>query len=188
MHSELRATATSEPTKGRPHRRPVVTHALPATLALCAPAVRMLVVFAWVDHETGDPMPDRDLPDHRLYPVLALVAKQEWHYSKFADGDLEAAPDHEPMEALGWHYDGSGDGFIDFDVVINDEDYGICEASLALADSGNGAFRIVTAPWDPAEDDEQLAPVIAELRSMASTRVRERRRSPNRPESAPAAT
>jgi hypothetical protein len=51
----------------------------------------------------------------------------------------------------------------EYDVIVIDPDFGICEAKFAFGDVANGSYRVVACPWSPEEDAERLAPVVQQV-------------------------
>jgi hypothetical protein len=148
-------------------RKRLAYHGLPATLAMCAPAVRMVVVDVWANQlEDGS----WDDADHAIYPVLAILAKQEHRYVQpFSEQrPPDIAPTSEAMESLGWRYESRQ--AIAFDVVVNSPEHGVCDGALAFGGSNEG-YRAVACPWPPEEDPERLAPIIDELRAEARAKA-----------------
>jgi hypothetical protein len=141
-------------------------HDLPVTLAMSPPAVRMVVVQVWAERGPDGEWSEGGT-DYQICPVLAILAKQSYRYTRPHQGAArpKVSATHAGMEELGWAYEPVCD-LIDFDVVIYDPQYGICQASFALEGS-NCVDKAVPCPWPPDEDAQRLAPLIANLRSEA---------------------
>jgi hypothetical protein len=137
-------------------------------LSLCTPGVRMVVVNAWAARNPDGNWQDHD---HRIYHVLAIQARDNRRYYRLKSGQSarHVAPEHATLESLGWRYEG-GMSHIEYDAIIFTEDYDICAASSSLT-CGNEDYRIVVCPWPVAEDEERLAPIVAELRDRLRSRV-----------------
>jgi hypothetical protein len=148
-------------------------HALPVSVALAAPAVRLTVVEVY-----ANPAPDGgwDAP-HEFHPALAILATAAHSFARRCDPSrsFRVAPTPEGMEAHGWVFQSHASS-IAFDVVVCDPEFGLCEASSAF-DAVNVAFRVVACPWPAEEDAERLAPVVEELRAEAIAKARADARS-----------
>lgn len=166
----------------RKSRSRTVTHYLPVALAMCPPAVRMLVVHVWACRTAdGSWHEDKVGEEHArmVYPVLALTAHQGHRYHRFANpGESPSvAPTHRGMEERGWHFSGS---YVDspcFTALIYDPDYGLVEANDCLGDCANGVYEVVPAPWPESEDAERLKPVFDRLRDRAREKVEREERA-----------
>jgi hypothetical protein len=141
---------------------------LTTAVALCAPAVRMVVVAVWAER-----FPDGTWgsDDHEIYPVLAIQARQRHCYRRPYTGSpaRNTAPEHDALVTLGWTYDGDTSG-LEYDALIWTEDYGLTDASL-VCKAENMWHDIIPCPWSVEEDEEQLAPIIEGLRNEARSRV-----------------
>jgi hypothetical protein len=114
----------------------------------------MVVVWAWANGGKAD---------HSIYPVLAIECRGEQRFSRtHRPGDHRRPPTAGLSDAEGWGHESTG---CEYDVLVMDDEYGICAASLAF-ESSNGAYRVVVAGWPPEEDEHRLAVVIAELEAQ----------------------
>lgn len=148
---------------------------LPLTLALAAPAVRM--VFVEVCACRGDDGEWDAVDDHAVYPVLAVIASHGQNYSQKLPpgGPVPAcAPTHDALLDLGWWADPYGPD-LTFDVLVNDADLGLSEGGSPLRPR-NAAREVVVCDWPREEDTVRLAPVIERLRARARADEDTRRR------------
>lgn len=141
---------------------------LTTAVALCAPAMRMVVVAVWA---TRFPDGTWESDDYEIFPVLAIQAQHRHCYRRPYTGSLarNTAPEHEALVALGWTYDGGSSG-LEYDALIWTEDFGLSDASL-VCNAENMYHNIVACPWPAEEDEEQLAPIIEGLRNAVRCRV-----------------
>jgi hypothetical protein len=147
------------------------SHTLPTALAMTTPAVRMVVVEMWGQRperfeETEGPDAMGNWPDeprHRFIPVLALVGRHVDDYSRRATGSGPplTAPTWRGMHEKGWVYEGFE---LKFDALILEENYGLILASDAYASTANVVYDLAVCPWPADEDEDRLAPIVAELR------------------------
>lgn len=128
-------------------------------VALCAPAVRLVVVQVWAEVGESDEVVARS---HVFHPVVAIRARVEHDYSIYLDPGEDSrrrGRTHRDMESLGWHYEGSH--VTESCLVVNEEfdDLGDLEDLSIL----NGRSTVVACPWDPREDDERLKSAVEAL-------------------------
>jgi hypothetical protein len=147
------------------------------SVALAAPAVRMVVVSVSVTrHPTpfdgGDFLPPPDADGYYtwivLYPVLALVATAERHYTTRRSGAIDPGlpPTHDAAESEGWVF---AQHITTFDALVYTEEYGIIPAAEAF-DAPNEVYRVVLCPWPESEDSDRLAAVLVELTDEAKVK------------------
>jgi hypothetical protein len=140
---------------------------------MCTPAARQILVTVSPPNppETAR-LENTNAPYDRVqvFPVLALIAFQGHPYAHFNDsehGTPDVVPTHEGMRQAGWKFDRCAApwvNLVEFDVVINSPQYGICTGWYETEDR---AWRVVDAPWPPSQDEEHLTPIIDELRQEA---------------------
>lgn len=156
--------AADTPRPSRP-RRKWRSHSLPAAVALAAPAIRLVVVegYAWEK-------PDGSIEcGHQVFPVVAIRSAVMHEYRQSADRpERGAAPTHEGMESLGWHYDGSQ--VEDDALVYSDEFFALVPVSDAFGNCSNASHRMVPAPWPPEADEIRLASVVRVVEEEAVTK------------------
>jgi hypothetical protein len=132
----------------REHRRSLVEQ-----VAMCPPAVRTVVVQAWLDE------PDR-VSEHRVYPVLALRSYLSHDYTRpretGPDRYPETAATHAAMTELGWHHDPNV--YATIEAIVAHEEFGLVGTEVGHFDHDNSAHEVVACPWPPDEDEERLAP------------------------------
>lgn len=140
-------------------------HSIPATLSMCPPAVRMVVVQVWASRKDDGSWDENDTA---FFPVVAIVAKQKHEYQRhYREGSAPIAPTHDAMEELGWQYSRfeNGDGFVHYEPVVYDEEFEITD--LKSLECENAVFKVFLAPWPPEEDATRLADKCEALRAAA---------------------
>jgi hypothetical protein len=135
-------------------------HEFPISIAMATPAVRMVAVEVFAQKKDDGGWEDDCV---RIFPVLALVAKQFNKYIRENDSahnERGTHPTHEGMESRGWHFMGAD---TQYDVVIMTSDFFITQADGSIGSSENTIHEVVCCPWPPEEDTEQLRPLIERL-------------------------
>jgi hypothetical protein len=147
------------------------------SIALTAPAVRMVVVSVSVTrdpapYDGGDFLPPPDVDGYYVwsvvYPVLALVASAERHYTTGRRAALDPGlpPTHDAAEGEGWVF---AQHITLYDVLVHTEEYGIIPAAEAF-DAPNEEYRVVLCHWPESEDERRLAGIVAELADAAKVK------------------
>lgn len=138
-----------------------VTHSLTTMLAMTTPAVRMVVISVWHDDE-AEPQ-----EGHTFDPVIAIVAKVNQVYYRDLEPNnplqFKVAPTDQAMIEGGWKYDWVDSGYVDYDVLIHTDEYGLIEAS-SVFDGEWECYETEVCPWPPEEDEERLSEVVASLK------------------------
>jgi hypothetical protein len=144
----------------------IVEVRVPRSVALVAPAVRVVIVHAFAWNE-GDELRTA----HVVYPVVAIRSSVVDRYDRpreEGEHPPRALPDREAMLAAGWSYRGRD---VEEDLLIITSDFDLCPASLALG-ACNAESRPVACPWPAEEDAERLADVIDDLKAGAIEKER----------------
>ena len=131
------------------------TYAIPRSVSVCPPAVRLVAIEAWSNEGNAE---------HTIHPVLALETRVEavfCRHHKPKDYRRPTTPDM--AEAEGWSHESTG---THYSVVVMTGEFGICNEAVAFSGS-NVAYRIVSAPWPAEEDSIRLAGVVAEVKVEA---------------------
>lgn len=132
---------------------------LARSVALAAPAVRFVVVSV----SCGEDGRAESYTD----PVTAVRSTVVDVYR--ADGrEPRRAPSHREMIAEGWRYDGRE---VRDELLVHTDDLGLSDLDCAFGGMATLCFRVVPCPWPPGEDEERLAPVVAELSAEARAKA-----------------
>jgi hypothetical protein len=153
------------------------------SVALCPPAVRMVVVQAWAyrDHEReGKSWEVR----HIFMPVAAIAAVLRHNYSApRAQQPRDLAPNHTGMTRLGWSYEGAN---LRYDCLIQDEEAGGLMGVEELNDAANVVAYPYPCPWPADEDERRLQDAVAHAKGRALDKAkahdRARTAAPTRPD------
>lgn len=140
-------------------KKVTTTCAFPITLAMCAPAIRMVVIVATVGHDGAI--------ETEVYPVVAIVGRQRWMFSRNGDVTSEEWP-MSPDEAVrrGWDCWCEPDDE-EFDVVICIPELGPMLASRYFSDSCGCKRLEVACDWPREEDDARLKEYRDEMEQQA---------------------
>jgi hypothetical protein len=137
-------------------------------VSLCAPAVRLVVVGAWAYRERQGGWAAASA----VRPVVALQAALTRAFAKpYAGPDPPsgAGTENDLLKA-GWRLAGEESNTT---ALVVDPEYGLIGYDDPLVgDYENGERQLVPAPWPPAEDEERLAPVVAEMKQRALARAK----------------
>jgi hypothetical protein len=125
-------------------------------VALCAPAVRMVVVLAFFVHEADG---SKTL-DHTVHPVVALrsACVSQWNIKCPLPRLPAPGANEEEMRGRGWRF--SEEHIVDECMIV--EDGALMSVSDALLCT-TAHHEVVCAPWPESEDAAQLEEVIAGL-------------------------
>lgn len=143
-------------------------------VAMCPPAVRMVVVRAWSWTDEGGRMQTAD----DICPVVALRSAVGRRYTARTrkgcfpdDGGPEKG-----LPANGWTLDGQEARTT---ALIVDATHGLVAwDDRTIFGETNQLSELVCCPWAPAEDEARLRDVVSDLRKRAAER--EAGRHPNR--------
>jgi hypothetical protein len=146
-------------------------HRTVTSVALTTPAVRLVVVEAWAEKSGAEWQ-----AEHEIIPVIALQVTAGHDYTRrFDEHDRppRISADHAEMIRLGWRYNSTQ--MVEYDAVVLDREYGVCEASFAC-EAENCSHEIVACPWPAEEDAERLKDAIERIKEQAIRNARLRGR------------
>ena len=147
----------------KPRQRKTVAFTLPMAVALCAPAVRTVVISACANRG-----PSGEWETHiETAPVLAIRADVGLTFEAMTNADgigPRPGATAQAMERAGWSLT---DSHASTELLIWDESFQALGDVAQVHGSSNVAYEVVPCPWPPSQDEKRLAQVRQRVAASA---------------------